>query len=566
MEERSLIKSIGIDIGTCSIKIVEAQSTSKGVQINLFIEHTLNTLPGADHELETLEFLRNFVSKYEHSTRFIVGLKQDRVAIRHKFFPFNERLKIFKSLPFELEEDLPFSFENAIFDAKIIRFVGGGAEVLACAAPKTQVQACIQRSHDAGFEPFLISSEGTAFANTFEKWDEAPPSLMTTANRVNQDITIVEVEKPLRHLHLVVNMGHTRTLISAFEGRSLIGVRSILWGGKNIAEAIAVKYDIPYIEALKELQNKAFILTNKQGATFDQVTFSETISKSVREMTRDLSLALIDIKSEFNAAIDNIELTGGASQIQNLSAFLAKILEAPVTRAALLDSIPNVLFERTPEISAKIGVALGLAIEGFKKPRNPPLNFMRGEFVRENYEVKLFLAKWSHTFKVATAALIVLFVYASLRTDFATSLSERTQEALKVQAKKVANLKGKNASEAGIKKYIRENKKRASDLKLLTSVAGMNSALDILKKVSDSASPKSAISLDVSKIDIHDALVSMEGYVNSPQEAAALQKSLTNISTDGNIKIGKSLLGPKSGKTSFSFSFNVDRGIQKVTR
>ncbi|MDG0817445.1 pilus assembly protein PilM [Bdellovibrio svalbardensis] len=553
-------KSLGIDIGSSSIKVVEMQSTSKGFQVSHFFEHPLSNKLGSDQELEVIEYLRDLTSKYDDSTRFIVGLRQDRVAIRNKFFPFNDRIKIFKSLAFELEEDLPFSSDNAIFDAKIIRTVGGGAEVLACAAPKTHVQACIQRAQDSGFEPFLVSLEGTALANVFEKWNEAPPALVAPAP------VFEDMERPVRHVQLILNMGHTRTIVSAFEGHSLIGVRSILWGGKNIAEAIAKKYEIPYVEALKELQTKAFILTNKQGATFDQVTFSETIGKSVRELARDLQLSILEFKGEFNVQIDSIGLTGGTSQIQNLGPFLTQILEAPVNRIPTLDQIPNVMFERTQQVSAKAGVALGLAIEGFKKPRNPPMNFMRGEFARENHQMKMFWEKWGHTFKVATAALVVLFVYASLRSDFALSLTERTQDVLKSQAKSVANLKGKNASEAGIKKYIRENKKRASDLKTLASVANMNSAMDVLKKVSDATPPKGAVTLDVHSLNVQDSRVTMEGYVSSPQEMSLLQKSLTNITTDGQVKTERSSLGTLPGRTSFSFSFNVDRGIQKVTR
>lgn len=555
-----MIKSVGIDIGSSSIKIAEVQASSKGFQVSQYLEHTLNTLPGSDQDLEVIEYLRNLTEQYDENTRFIVALRQDRVAIRNKFFPFNDRIKIFKSLPFELEEDLPFSSENAIYDAKIIRTLGGGAEVLACAAPKIHVQNCIQRAQDAGFDPFLISTEGIAFANLFEKWNEAPPAVAAPPPAFD------ELERPIRHIHLVLDLGHTRSLVSAFDGHSLIGVRSLLWGGKNIADAISKKYEIPYIEALKELQTKAFILTNKQGATFDQVTFSETIGKSIREMTRDLQMSILEFKSEFNAQIDSVSMTGGTSQIQNLGPFLTQILEVPVNRVSVLDQVPNVLFERSPMISAKIGVALGLAFEGFKKPRNPPINFMRGEFARENHQFKMFWEKWGHTFKIATAALVVLFVYASLRSDFAASLTERTQEVLKSQAKTVANLKGKSASEAGIKKYIRENKKRASDLKTLASVANMNSALDVLKKVNDATPPKTAITLDVQSFNVQDSAVSLQGYVNSPQELSLLQQSLTNITTDGSVKAGRSTLPSRTGRTSFSFSFNVDRGIQKVTR
>ncbi|WP_374079655.1 pilus assembly protein PilM [Bdellovibrio bacteriovorus] len=556
------MKSLGIDIGSSSIKIVEVQSTSKGFQVSQFVEHPLNIAPGADQELEVIEFLRNFVSHYDpNQTRFILGLRQDRVAIRNKFFPFNDRIKISKSLAFELEEDIPFSADNAIFDAKIVRTIGGGAEVLACAAPKVHVQNLIQRAQDAGIDPFLISSEGTAFANVFEKWNEPPPALLPPA------ISITEEEnRPVRHVQLVLNMGHTRTLVSAFEGNSLIAVRSILWGGKNIAEAISKKYEIPFLEAMKELQTKAFILTNKQGATFDQVTFSDTIAKSVREMARDLQLSILELKSEFNAQIGSISLNGGVSQIQNLGPFLTQILEVPVNRASSLDLVPNVLFERSVQNGAKAGVALGLAIEGFKKPRNPPINFLRGDFAKENHQMKMFWEKWGHTFKVATAALLVLFVYTSLRESFSLSLADRTQEVLKDQAKAVAGLKGKNASESGIRKYIRENKKRAADLKTLASVANMNSALDIVKKINDAAPPKTSVTLDVHQLQIEDSQVVMQGYVSSPQEMSLLQQSLTNITTDGQVKAQRSTLGALPGRTAFSFSFNVDRGIQKVTR
>lgn len=555
------MKSLGIDIGSSSIKIVEVQSTSKGFQVSQFFEHPLNVMPGADQELEIIEFLRDFTSHYDPSqTRFILGLRQDRVAIRNKFFPFNDRIKISKSLAFELEEDIPFSSDNAVFDAKIVRSIGGGAEVLACAAPKIHVQNCLQRAQDAGIDPFLISAEGTAFANILEKWNEAPPALMAPA------LSLEEENRPVRHVQLVINMGHMRTLVTAFEGNSLVAVRSILWGGKNIAEAIAQKYEIPFLEAMKELQTKAFILTNKQGATFDQVTFSDTIAKSVRELARDLQLSILELKSEFNAHINSIGLTGGVSQIQNIGPFLTQILEVPVNRMSSLDLIPNVLFERSVSNGAKAGVALGLAIEGFKKPRNPPVNFMRGEFAKENHQMKVFWEKWAHTTKILAAAVVVLFVYTSLRETFSMSLSDRTQEVLKSQAKAVAGLKGRSATESGIRKYIRENKKRAADLKTLASVANMNSALDIVKKINDAAPPKSALTLDVVQLQVQDNQVSMQGYVNSAQEMTLLQQALSNITSDGQVRAQKTTLSPLPGRTAFSFNFNVDRGIQKVTR
>lgn len=556
------MKSVGIDIGSSSIKIVEMQASSKGFQVSQYFEHALSIAPGSDQELEIIEFLRDFVSHYDATqTRFVVCLRQDRVAIRNKFFPFNDRIKIFKSLAFELEEDLPLSSDNAIFDAKIVRTMGAGAEVLACAAPKVHIQRALQQAQDSGFDPYVLSAEGTSFANIFERWNEAPPA--TTAPTMAM---VDEENRPPRHINLVLNMGHSRTTVAAFEGSSLIAVRSILWGGKNIAEAIQKKYEIPFLDAIRELQTKAFILTNKQGATFDQVTFSDTIAKSVREMARDLQLSILELKGEFNAHIHGIGLTGGVSQIQNLGPFLTQIMEVPVNRTAVLDLVPNVAFEKSAAASAKSGLALGLAMEGFKKPRNPAINFMRAEFAKENHHFKMLWEKWGTTAKVATAAVVILFVYASLRSSFSMSLAERANDTLKDQAKTVANLRGRAASESGIRKYIRDNKKRAADLKTLANVAQMNSAMDIIKKINDATPGKTSVTLDVHQLQVTDGQVIMQGYVGSPLEVQTLQKSLANVATSGQIQAQRSTLGAMTGKTAFSFSFTVDRGIQKVTR
>lgn len=555
------MKSVGIDVGSYSIKVVEVLSTSKGFQVVQFHEHVLAPGSSSDQDLATIEFLRGLSSRYDHNkTRFIFGLRQDRVAIRNKFFPFSDRLKISKSLPFELEEDIPFSLDNAVYDAKIIRTVGAGAEVLACAAPKAQVQSCLQLSKDSGMPPFVISAEGTAFANVFEKWNEAPPATVAPSP------TLEVYGETKRHLNLVLNIGHTRTLVTAFEGSSLVSVRSILWGGKNIAEAIAKKYEIPFLEAMKELQTKAFILTNKQGATFDQVTFSETIAKSVREMARDLQLSILERKSEFNADILSIGLTGGTSQIQNLGPFLTQLLEVPVNKVNTLDHFPNVIFERSPANSAKLSVALGLAVEGFKKPRNPAVNFMRGEFAPQNQYAKAFWEKWNHTIKIGATAFGVLLVYTYLREDFALGLSERAQEVLRTQARSVARLSGRNANESGIRKYIRDNKKRATDLKTLAGLAQMNSSMDILKKINDATPAKNALTLDVRSLEILESQVRMSGYLANRQEITLLQSALANITSDGKVTVLNTNLPTVSGKTAFSFGFNVDRGIQKVTR
>lgn len=65
------MKSLGIDIGSSSIKIVEINSNNKGIQITRFMEHTLsvNTIQSeSDSQLEIIEFLRTIASSYDPQT------------------------------------------------------------------------------------------------------------------------------------------------------------------------------------------------------------------------------------------------------------------------------------------------------------------------------------------------------------------------------------------------------------------------------------------------------------------------------------------------------------------
>jgi general secretion pathway protein L len=553
------MKSIGIDIGSSSIKVVEMLATSKGFQVVQCFERPLTMNPNQDQEIEIIEILREISSRYNPAdTRFALALRQDQVSIRHKVFPFADRIKIHKSLAYELEEEIPFSSDNSIFDAKIVRTIGANAEILACAAPKHHIRDLLQRCSDSSIDPALISVEGMTFANIYERWNEPPPALPNDPMMMDQDFKVE------RNLNLVLNMGHTRTLICAFEGSSLIAIRTLLWGAKNIAEAVSRKYEIPFLDALQELQAKSFILTSKQGATFDQVTFSETIAKSVREMVRDMQLSILDLKSEFNAHITQIGITGGASNIKNLGPYLTQQLEVPVNKVYPLDLIPNVLFEKNSRTDSIFGMALGLAIDGLKKPRNPAVNFLRGDFAKQNNSFKALWQTWGPTARIIASAFVVFFLYSYLRESFSIALVDQAEETLKTQAKNVAKLPARKASEENVKKFIRENKKRAADLKTLASVASMNSAMDILKRVNDATPAKNQVTLDVKRIDIQDARVTVEGYVNTPVEMGRLQSSLGSLSLDGKVNAGSPALPKQSGKVAFSFNFKVDRGIAKT--
>lgn len=551
------MKSVGIDIGSSSIKVVEVTANNKGqLRITQFLEHPLGQNPVFDPEIEIIEFLKGFAKTYSPAeAKFVFGLRQENVSVRHKIFPFNDRIKINKSLPFELEEDLPYSAETAIYDAKIIRTMGSSAEVLACATPKSRIQEILKRFGDIGFDISVLSAEGVAFANCFERWEEAPPA----STHVNLEIDAEHAVK--KNLNLIISIGHSRTLVNAYENNRLIAVRSILWGAKNIADAIARRYELPYVEALKEMQTKAFILLNKDSASYDQIVFSDTISHQFKDLGRELKISLLEITSELNATITAAELTGGASQVLNLEAFLTQLLEIPVNKTQILDRFSVIGFERTARIDSILGVALGLAIEGVKKPRNPALQFLRAEFAKQNQSLKILWDHWGKTLRFALAAYVAFFIYSVLRENFSQSLADRAIEVMKTQGKSVAKLSTKQTNESGVRKYIKDQKKRIQELKNLESAARMNSAMDLLRRLSDAVPAKNNITLNVKSLSIQEHWVHIEGTVAQNSELSILQKTLTNLSLDGKVETKTPRAAAPAGSVAFAYALKMDRGI-----
>jgi general secretion pathway protein L len=556
------MKSVGIDIGSSHIKVVEIQSTSKGFQVLSYQIHALTRPPGSDQDIEIIEYLRELSSRFDPTaTRFAFAIRQDRVAIRNKIFPFRDRIKINKSLAFELEEDIPFSSDSAVFDAKIVQYHGNSTEILACAVPNQHIKNLLQLLSDGNIAPYVVSTEGVAFANIFEKWNEVPPQFPPINLELEESGT-----RRNRPISIVLNIGHTRTLVCAFEAYQLVGVRSILWGGAQIVDAIAKKYNLPPKEAQKEMESKAFILHTQQEANYEAKIFSDLIAKNVRDLARDLQLVLLEFGAEFNGQIQRVDMTGGVSMIQGLGPFLTQLLEVPVNRIPTLNNFPNVFFEKSDLTQSRLSIALGLAVEALRKPRNPAVNFLKGVFAKQSNAARLFWQNWGSTLQWTGALVLVLFAWTMTRDHFADALELAAKANLRQQAKNVAGLTGKAASEARIKDYIRSNNKRAEDIRKIISLANMNSAMEVFKKVNDAAPSKSSTSLDVRLLNIQDNRVLMEGYVASPKELTLLQQALVNAADDGHIQVVKSTLPPWKNKTTFALAFQVDRNIQKGTQ
>jgi general secretion pathway protein L len=547
------VRSLGIDIGSSNIKVVEVSGTSRNVQVLSYREFPLGTNPAFDRDLEIHDILKGLGLEYGNGqTRIVYALRQEFVSTRFKTFPFADRLKILKSLPFELEEDLPYSSDTAIYDARMSQVVGNSAEVVAVAAPKQRIESALRQLNDSGLPPTILTAEALAYSNCFERWQEAPRSTGSPAPHLHDG-------GPMRVLTARLHIGHTHTLVLAFEGDRLLGARAVLWGAKQVIDSIARRYEIPFIEAEKEMKTKAFILLNKSGASYDQILFSDTIANQVRDLGKEVKISMLEFENELGGEFVAAEVSGGFSQALNIHPYLTQQLEVPVNRTQFLANF-NTSFEKTPAVEAGIGVALGLAIEGLRKPKNPAIQLLRADFAKQNDGFKEFWNSWGSAVQFSAALLVIFFIYAWLRESYTLELADQAQEALKTQGTQVAGLNARNANEAGVRLYIRNQKTRAAQARSLETVLGMTPAIEIMKKISDAIPGRPNVQLKIQKLHIEDERVTLMGVVKQAAQVRAIENSLRAVAR-GNVTAQMGAALPNQTGVNFTITFQVDRNL-----
>ena len=541
---------VGVDIGSFSIKIAEVESTSKSYAIRRLEEFPLSLDLTKDKKIEIIDTLRTVFAQYDmERTQFVFAVPQKSVSLRMLDFPFRERFKVQKAVVSQLEDDLPFSQEDAVFETKIVRYSGKGSQVLAMAVPKEKVGDALNLANDCGIHPVIISSESMALNNLFENWANPPPEMPPVAE---------EIPAP-KMADVILNLGHMTSQMLVIADGVLVAVRSIDWGGKNLADAIGAKYSLNYLQAMRELQSKGFLLLEKGQGTKDQIVFSQTLEKSILDLVGALRLKMLELQSEMGLTWGKGFMTGGVAQLKNLGAYLTQSFEIPFNRYKQFEQHPAFAFEATPHLETVSGVAVGLALEALRRPRNPATNFMKGEFAQQSDYFKNLWERWGYTAQLGATAFAILLVFGIVRESLSLHLLEESENVLKRQAEAIAGLKGRRASNEGVRKFINSVEKDAKNRKQAEKVVRINSALDVLNLLSAALPGGANLPLEIKRLSIRNDIAEVHGYTNTAADVGRVQQALQKISTNGRAEPITSQFQKPEGKTPFAFRIHVQR-------
>ena len=541
------MRSVGIDIGRYSIKVVEVTANNRSYQITRAKVYPILNPRTNDQEIDILQTLKTISEEFEtESAKVTTSIRQQYVTLRKLFFPFREKAKIQKSIAFELEDDIPLSIEKAIYDSKVIRYHDKAAEVIAMACVTDEVENTIDIFNRGHVDPDIISPEFSAIANLYEKWYKAPQETSP------EDQTATD--------KLVVFIGHAKTFAGVVRGNHLIWGRSTLWGAEKIAASIARSFQVPYMEALKIMPEKAFLLLSTEGAQKDQIKMSNAVSEALLPLIQTLRLTIMLANTEYGTNISSIELIGGASKVKNIGPFFTQALEKPTNSVNPLDSLNKDQVKKLLPMKDSCHIAFGLAIEGMKRPINPSINFRQMHLAKKNLSFEKFWEKWGYTTKLLCVAYFCYLAYGITKEMVAIDLEDKSRETLSSQASKIAGLKGSQATQGRIKSYIKANNKKAKLVKIYDEISEINTPVKWIHDVSQIL-PNNKINKDyeVRQFFVKNNKVTIQGVTTTDKAQSNLLNALKGVAINGKVTPIKATILKEPNKKVFAYTFNVNR-------
>ncbi len=547
------MRSLGIDIGRYSIKVVEILANNRNYEITNAKEYKVLNLESSDQEIEILQTLHKISKEFDtESAKVTCSIRQQFVSTRKLFFPFKERVKIHKSLAFELEDDMPLSVDKAIYDSKIIKFHDKTAEVVAMAVVAEEVEKTLDIFERGHVDPDIITPEFAAIANLYEKWYRSPEE----KQEPKEDEEITTIKQPDK---MILHIGHSKSFVGVVSDGYLIWGRSIMWGIERVASSISKSFQVPFTTALDMMPSKAFVLLSSEGANKDQIKMSEAVTNSMSQLIQDLRLSTMLANTEYGANIEQIELIGGPVHIKNLAGYFTQELEKPTNVANPILNLSSQHMRNHERLADVFVVSLGLAIEGLRRPFNPAVNFRQGDLAKKNLSFEKFWEKWNYTAKIVAAGYICFCIYGVAIDSIATQLEQASFDVLSTQANKIAKIKGAGM-ESKVRSFIKQNKKKAKLVEVYDQLSELNSPLKFVNDVGQTLpSNKTDQSYEIRRFVVTDSKVNIQGVAKDSDTIQKISKALKGLASNQKVKDVPAVIPKEEGRQIFGFEFQVKR-------
>jgi type IV pilus assembly protein PilM len=333
---------IGLDIGSCSVKLVELEVRGQQATLVRFAQAPLLPEAIVDSEImdrqAVVDAIQNLFEQQGIKTKSVATAVSGRAVIVKKIWMDRlDQEDARAAIQWEAEQHIPYDINDVTLDFQILKSdpQAKQMEVLLVAAKKEMVHAHADLVREAGLNPEIIDVDAFALQN---------------AVLANYDLAEHEVAA-------LANVGAEETNLNIVRAGIPLYTKDLALGTSSLIEALKRKYAMGQEEAEAALHGGGSI----------EVDLAGTVREVFEELVSAVERAAAYLKSSGDAEnVTRILLAGGGAGLPGLKEFLANRQQVPVEVVdplAQLEIDTNRVDAREwSEQAAQYSVSLGLAL------------------------------------------------------------------------------------------------------------------------------------------------------------------------------------------------------------
>jgi len=331
MKSKKSSSSIGLDIGTSTVKLVELK-VLKDKDIVELVRFDLEPIQADSTPL---------LKKISPSQSITISVSGISTVIRYIDFPRMNEDELKQALKFEAQKFIPFPINEVNLDSHILKEGLSDSKmlVLVAAVKKDFITQRLKLIQEAGIKTDIIDLDSLALVNAFNfSYSE-------------------EERKDLKNKAIaLLNIGASMSNLNILENGLPVLSRDIYAAGNNITQKIQ---DIFSIDAKSAEELKLNIDKERMDKV---VTAVESV---LSDLAKELRVSFDYYESQNSSSVVKILLSGGGSKFSGLKDMLANLLSIeveywdPLKQISIPDSFDC---KQLKELSSQFAVAVGLAL------------------------------------------------------------------------------------------------------------------------------------------------------------------------------------------------------------
>jgi general secretion pathway protein L len=371
-----MARILGLDLGSYSVKGVVFESAMRGYQVKAYEEVKR---PAWTNDAERLESLKAAVTELVarpelRADQVVISLPGPALATHLLSMPFTDTKRIEAALPFEVESQLPFDLDQAVFDYQIASQPDGKrSELLIGLVKRDELQTLLEVLGGLKIDPRIVTHPAVAYQNLLQAASGAFDA--AAAAPAAEDGAAPAPSGPLPVA--IIDLGHERTNVAI--GRPGVGLdfaRTLSGGGRDLSRALAGELQVPLAEATEWKETQGAIGPAADGP--ESVRAAGAFHRGLQPILRELRSSLKSYTARNRANVSKVYLCGGTSRLPGLAAQLERDLGLPVQLLDLpLEASSAINADAAPAAAQAFALALRGQASGSKAPR---FNLRRGPF------------------------------------------------------------------------------------------------------------------------------------------------------------------------------------------